>query len=212
MSLRGDKYETADEIRMRLEGCVVLYDGKPVIITDVGAGGEDEDGKKEIARVYFNFLPLKRGAAKERRYLSSRKFDLAPFKMGYCNYKGEVVRVSRVPVRQNRQGLSYGVTSMTDVFGTRRDYNWNDFISSTGFSEMVAGVYPGFDAIKQLSAVRTSIALSRDFAAVFDDDLDLIYLVHNGSKCGLIDKNVVRLSKKFGFLKESLQELKAPLL
>ena len=69
MSLKGDKYETTEEVKFRLEQTVVLYDKEPVYITRVNM--PDMEDKGEIARVYFIPLPINLGAgnAKEVRTL-----------------------------------------------------------------------------------------------------------------------------------------------
>jgi len=90
MSLRGDAYETAEEVRFRLENTIVKYDGSPVYITRVEVAQPGDEDK--ISRVLFSELPFDPLAGKgkvQRRFLSSRKFDLTPFKMGYMNYKGD---------------------------------------------------------------------------------------------------------------------------
>lgn len=215
MSLKGDKYETLEEIKFRLEQTIVLYDGKPVYIGRVNMPGEQDAG--EIARVYFKELPLKEGGPKEvRKYLSSRKFDLTPFKMGYFNHNGRAVFASRTPVRQNKQGLSkqslvlktLGLNPITD-----REVSFTEVVTSQGFIDMIEGSYPSFDgAVPLLKEDAGSVALSQSFALSFDDDLGIFILFHRGIKCGLVlegDRGV-RLAAKYGFLKEELRDHKIP--
>lgn len=216
MSLKGDKYENAEEVNFRLKDTVVLYDGKPVYIVRVNMP-EDED-RKEIARVFFYDLPLvNRGANKEtRKYLSSKKFDLAPFKMGYMNYNGSAVFVSRSPIRQNRQGLSQAVTTFTDCKGRRyEDINFNTMCHSQGFVDMVNGVYPNFkDAGELLGDKETSsIAVSRTFAFVIDHDLEALLLMHKGVRCGIAlkDDKALKIPPKFHFLREEMEDHRIPL-
>jgi hypothetical protein len=211
MSLKGDKYETADEIRFRLENTVVLYDGKPVYITRVDAGGEDG----EIARVFFYDLPLVGNNKETRKFLSSRKFDLTPFKMGYLNYNGEAIFVSRSPVRQNRQGLCVNNTVFTTIKGQRAEFSYNQMIGSSGFIDMVMGTYPDFKTAGTMLDEKgiKSVAVSRSFAFIIDHDLEALLLMHKGVKCGLAMKGDrgLKLPPKFAFLREEMEEHRIPL-
>lgn len=231
MSLRGDKYETHEEVKARLEQTVVMYDNEPVYIAQV-LMPKDEDGK-EIARVIYRPLPLGIGAGKApepkfddngrllpqekgvRKYLSSRKFDLTPFKMGYMNWKGNAVYVERVPMRQYKQGLSAGTTMFNDIYGYRYDgINFNHAIASPAFVDMVKGKYPTFkDAGAMINDKTKSVAISRNFAFVIDTDLEALFLYHNNVKCGFAFKGDanLRIAPKFHFLKEEMEENRIPI-
>ena len=232
MSLKGDKYETADEVKMRLEQTVVLYEGKPVYITKVSSVGgglgydaEDNpikaDDKKEIARVFFRELPMDPRIGNDeknthRKYLSSRNFDLSPFKMGYFNIKGRAIFAARSPIRQNRQGLSSQVLKLTDIKGRPvEDISFTSAISSKGFVDMVAGVYPTFKDVGDLLGddENSSMAVSRCFALGIDHDLELLHLLHKGVRCGIAMKGDkgLRLPAKFHFLKQEAEECRIPL-
>lgn len=218
MSLKGDKYETVDEVKFRLESSVVLYDGKPVYISRVGMA--EADDKKEIARVYFYDLPLlngdKKGGGETRKYLSSRKFDLSPFKMGYMNDKGRATFVSRAPVRQNKQGLTSNVTTFQDMMGRRsEDVSFNTMIRSQGFVDMVAGKYPSFQECGDMLDNKDilSVALSRSFAFSIDHDLEALFLTHKGVRCGMVTRGqkAIKIPQKFHFLKEEMEEFRIPI-
>jgi hypothetical protein len=217
MSLKGEAYETAEEVKFRLESTVVLYDGAPVLISRVNVP-EGED-KKEIARVFFYELPYGgRGqAGKEvRKYLSSKKFDLAPFKMGYFNHGGEAICASRVPIRQNRQGLSAGTCSLTNIRGKKSEnINFNMMVASQGFVDMVAGKFPTFAEAGDMLGNKDnfSVAVSRSFAFLIDHDLEALLLMHKGIKCGIAvrGQKALNLPPKFHFLREEAEECRIPL-
>lgn len=216
MSLKGDKYETAEETKFRLESTVVLYDKRPVYISQVGAPGIGEE--KEIARVHFYNLPLlARGENKvTRKYLSSRHFDLAPFSMGYMNHGGQAIFVGRAPVRQQRQGLSAGTATFTGVDGQHvMAFNFDQMIKAQGFIDMFDGKYPSFaEAGEKLGdAKMASVAISRMFAFVIDNDLEALYLLHKGIRCGLALKNdkALKVPPKYHFLREEMEECRIPL-
>lgn len=239
MSLKGDKYENQEEVRLRLENSVVLYDNSPVYITRCGFP-EKEDGKKDVARVFFIPLPLagKRPGGKARivgydefdgpifekgpelketrKFLSSRKFDLSPFKMGYFNHKGKAYYVSRAPVRQYKQGLTAKNCTIVDVKGKPvRDITFDLMLRTEGFVDMVNGKYPSF---KQAGAMlgdeeQSSVAVSRTFAFVIDHELDSLFLLHKGIRCGMAlkDDRAIRVPGKFQFLKEEMEDCRIPI-
>jgi hypothetical protein len=218
MSLKGDKYETQEEVNFRLNNTVVLYDGKPVYITRVNIP-EVED-KKEIARVFFVELPygkkLGDGAKETRKYLSSRKFDISPFRMGYFNHNGEAIFASRTPVRQNQQGLNAKNVTFVDARGRRAEnMNFNEIIKSQGFVDMVNGVFPDFAAAGDMLGNKdnSSIAVSRSFAFHVDHDLEALLLLHKGIRCGIALKGdrALKVPPKFHFLREEMEQCRIPL-
>lgn len=215
MSLKGDKYENAEEVRFRLENTVVMYDRQPVYISRVEV--PDAEDKGEIARVYFYDLPLKGAGLKEtRKFLSSKKFDLAPFPMGYVNHNGQASFVTRNPVRQNKQGLVAATTIITNIKGQKsEEIGFNDLLRSQGFVDMVNGNYPSFkEAGESLgNKDHSSVAVSRMFAFVIDHELEALYLLHKGIRCGLALKNdrALKVPPKFHFLKEEMEECRIPL-
>lgn len=215
MSLKGDKYETTEEVKFRLENTVVMYDKAPVLISRVDMPGAGDE--KEIARVWFYELPFVPGRGKEvRKYLSSRNFDLAPFKMGYFNHNGEAIFASRTPVRQNKQGLGAGTCKFTDIRGkASQNINWNHVISSQGFVDMVNGKFPDFEAAGQMLGDKenSSVAISRSFAFFIEHDLEALLLMHKGVKCGLAmrGQKAMQIPPKFHFLREEMEECRIPL-
>jgi len=219
MSLKGDKYETAEEVKFRLEGSVVLYDDKPVYITSVNVPGPEDE--EEVARVMFRELPFNpqaRDAKRStRKYLSSRKFDLAPFRMGYMNLVDKALFVSRRPVRQSRQGLCNATTSIFQADGQRcNNVSFGKLIASQAFVEMISGVYPDFKQARVMmeEGVFKSVAIGPTFALEVDADLDALILLQKHTQCGIAlsgDKGI-RLSRKFHFLKEELEQSKIPLI
>lgn len=219
MTLRGDQYETVEETKFRLEGTVVLYDGAPVYITAVQMPGEED--AEEIARVYFRELPLTRKPKRGddiRKYLSSRKFDLSPFKMGYANYEGHAIYISRAPVRGNKQGLCRANVAIRGADGSRCGwFEFHEFLHSKSFVDMFNGDYPSFREAKELFAGDPdgckSVAVSRDFAICPEADLGMFFLVHKGTKCGisLEGDQGIRLSPRYAFLNQVIEQARIPL-
>lgn len=216
MSLKGDKYETAEEIKFRLEGTVVLYDEKPVYINRVNVP-ENVDEKGEVARVFFRELPnIGAGARETRKYLSSKKFDLAPFRMGYFNHKGEAIFASRNPIRQNKQGLCAATLSVSDIKGDpHRGVNFGMLVAVQGFADMINGVFPDFKQIGDMIGDKEthSAAVSRSFAFYLDHDLESVYLMNKGVRCGIAMKGdkALKVPPKFHFLRQEMEQHRIPL-
>ena len=221
MSLKGDKYETVDEVKSRLEGTVVLYQDDPVYITRVSM--PDAEDRKEIARVFFVPLPLgkegliKGGGKEVRKYLSSKHFDLAPFKMGYMNHNGEATFVSRAPVRQYKQGFSQTTAVFTDCRGRKSErIGFANAIREQGFLDMVKGKFPDFKTAGDMLGDKevSSVALSRSFCFIVDHDLEALLLLHKGVKCGIAMKGDkgLKVAPKFAFLREEMEDHRIPLI
>jgi hypothetical protein len=216
------KYENPDDAKMRLRQTVVLYKGQPALIQDVIRG----EGKDDILRVLFQELPTKgvgyipgrlgddpfkppKEDAK-RKYISSKHFDVAPFKMGYVNREDGTGAFfcSRLPNRIQKQGLCQENFKGTDNYG--KPIPFTTFLTCKETPAMVAGRYPSFkEALEGLAKV-PAVAFSTEFCLVKDPVIDnLVFLFRKGSKVGMYARNSgeVTLGKKFVCLKESLQEL-----
>ena len=217
MSLKGDKYETVEEVTTRLKDSVVMYDGKPVYITRISyAEPDDEDA---VSRVFFRELPFGiegPGGKEVRKYLSSKKFDLATPRLGYFNNKGEAVFVSRTPVRQYQQGLTKKTASLYDCHGKPvRNLDFSGMVKSQGFVDMINGKYPSFQEVGDMIEDKdnSSVALSASFAFRVDHDLDALILLHKGTRCGLALKGdkALKIPQKFHFLRQEMEECRIPL-
>jgi hypothetical protein len=207
------QYESVNDANMRLGNTIVLYDGKPVYIREVGALGEGEGANGDIYRVYIKNLPISptdRGAY-ERKFISSKKFDLAPFPMGFMNLNEHAVYLSRAPKKQQKQGLSEGTLSAVtvgDPLGQQR-IRFADLLNKKEFADCISGNYPNVrEATRLIEAGAQSVAFSRCFAMARDTALpELIYLYHKKDKVGFIMDGAFKLSAKGRCLRESLQEV-----
>ena len=216
MSLKGDKYETAEEAQFRLNDTIVLYDKKPVYITQVIVPENGAEDNKEVARVYFKELPLNPNQKNVRKYLSSRNFDLSIPNLGYFNHQGSAFFASRSPLRQNQQGLSSKTLKVRIADKSGADIpSFETIIHSQSFVDMITGVYPSFTEACDLFDTHEdvhSMALSPSFAVFLDIDLDALLLAHRGITCGILfkDERILKMSPKFNFLKEEMFEAGLP--
>lgn len=207
------KYENTDDARMRLRGTVVLYKGEPVQITEVQRGDEGEGP----LRVMMRELPVEALGGMEarirqqpdepkRKYISSKHFDIAPFKMGYVNSKAGAFYCSRLPNRVQKQGLCAENFKSNDNYG--KQIGFPTFLGAKGVPDMIKGTYPSFDEAMKLLGKIPAVAFSREFCLTKDEVIpDIVYLYHKGAKVGMYSRDGLGLGKKFMCLKESIQEM-----
>jgi hypothetical protein len=222
------KYESVEDAKMRLRHTVVLYKDTPVYILDIVKGDGDD-----ILRVQFQEIPLAPGemveaapvrargadlaglaqaakaAAAQRKYISSKHFDIAPFKMGYVNSPKGAFFASRLPHRMQKQGLCSenftGKTNQAVPIGFMTFLNCKETVA------MIKGEYPSFDQAMKALDKSPAVAFDREFCLVKDDCFPelITYLYHKGVKVGMFNKNDgLSLGKKFTCLKEQLGEMK----
>lgn len=210
------KYESVEDAQMRLRNTVVLYKGKPVVVTSVQHGRGEDEGPM---RVLIQDLPINLAKAEpfdrglrledekaERKYISSKYFDIAPFPLGYVNSPDGAFYCARLPNRVQKQGLC--AENFSGKLNNGMSVNWQTFLKCKETPAMIANNYPSFD--KAMAALERcpSVAFSREFCLVKDEVLpDLIFLYHKGVKVGWYNKEGISLGQKFRCLKECLKEM-----
>lgn len=222
MSLKVPQYETVEEARTRLLHGVVLYDGSPVYITRIEKSPEAGD---ERFRVFTLPCPLgakflrgeERAEGEVRKLISSKKFDMAAGEMGYVDMGDVAVQVSRTTKRQYSQALTRGNVSIRTPTGDPHNYQFSDLLKTGEFGSMFAGKYSDFktqrEKLEHSNKVK-SVAVSKQFALQQegDDDFGLSYLYNRNQRCGIVlpGSKVVRVPKKFQFLREELEDCRVP--
>lgn len=129
-------YETVDEVRIRLSGTVILYDGKPYYVLNVANHKGDGvfrlylDPLRDDLPTYANYeggVPYHWGPGDSHEYptamdnwmianpksgiirkkMNSPLFNkFRPFALGMCNYQGKALYIARSPSRNTNQGLT----------------------------------------------------------------------------------------------------------
>lgn len=182
----GDDWDYAGS---RLNGSIVAKGKDPMLIMEVGRMGV----------VGHN---LRTGDA-ENCKLSD--LDVKPFKLGYLNFRGGVGYLARIPKRQDwRQGLRRGNCSFTHMtVDTRFDPSSREFCLS--LSKTVSLEYPSYEASYKKAINRgVAVAFHRHWAISSDGNL----LYKNGETVGVCAEGGPVLDKKYGHLKEYLEECK----
>lgn len=192
----GKDYKWA---RHKLIGSVVSWMGKPVLVDDIDLQ----------CHVTVNIL----GKGKYLG-LELKDLDLTPLSLGNANYQGSCSYLSRLPLRQWRQGL------------TTRNVRGNPFnvpFSSRSFVDTIIGKYPiPVKCLETLICEESEhVALSRDFSLIkggqmwrgdlveVTGDAELMYRHRPVGSVTWNDKanNLnYQLAEDFNFLREVLED------
>lgn len=132
--------------------------------------------------------------------------------LGWINSENGAVLAYLRPIRQTHRG--YGEENV-GLLGIRQGYmdrpddvRVYDLFSEPGCEEMLRNEYPVFDDVAKELLVREGmgIAISRQYALSSDSD-GYVWLWVDGQRVALIsDPLTVALGKRFGYLREQLQE------
>lgn len=151
-----------------------------------------------------------------RKFMSSAKFNkFRPFPLGMCNFGGKTYYIERHPQRHTQQGLIQSMTFQTLIRLEDMNKVSSNYVNilSYEFVDCVLGNYPSFDdCCKNLlnpDIANDSAAFHRHFA-LCRGPAETLFLVYKTDVVACIpngDNSVVRLSSKFGYLKEVVEEL-----
>lgn len=210
MTLRGTSYETPEEVAFRLNKTVVLYDGEPVYITRT----EVSERPNDVSRVYFRTLPLVIGQPEVRKYLSSRKFDLTPIKLGYFYNKkdGLVVRAVREAARHTKQGLNGTNCRFKSLTNRELRYSFEGFLSDDLFVAMLKGESRSLRGRKEFVEGEehlfdsTDYVLTKDFVVSRECILETDTYIYKNDIIAVIPQSCTTLTlpKAFSFLQEEV--------
>lgn len=192
-----------EDVGMRLANCVVMYDGKPVMLGDVMHNAEEQS-------VIINARYLSNG----RNFIISlpdEKLDLTPVPVGYVNYGKDAVYVSRVPVRRYKQGLCHHNMRTRYANPMVPNVRTASILSSRGMSECITDDYYTLnDCIKLLEeGERSSVAFHRRWALYEDEAIGVRHLMYRGRQVGIYGEHGPELGRKFRYLAEELERMQA---
>jgi hypothetical protein len=175
----GDDYEYA---RRNLVGSVVLHNGKPCNIIEIGGGK---------VRAYYLY--------NEKIFIDNlNSFNINAFRLGYVNYPDCARYVSRIPARQWRQGL----TRQTLACLNGGMVGLDKYLVPT-----ILNQYPNYhvciEQVIEEDKIRSK-AFSRSFAICVGPRKDLPYLIHKENPVGMVVDGEIVLNKDKLYLKENL--------
>lgn len=198
----GFEYATRDDMRMRLNGSIVRYDGEYYIVN------MDSFEAKEWYHVHlvcFN----KEGSDSKPKYFHAdhrdKKFDPLSPKIGYLNYSNDAYYPMRTPERRQIQGLN---SSSLTWEGGRPNGN---YFSSEHMYNMLHNRYPKMqEALDDIiNRDKIKVAIHPDYAIGWMDPMK-IGLFRKGRIIGYRDSNIERFiimpSKESSFITKQLSK------
>ncbi|QDP53360.1 MAG: hypothetical protein Unbinned6805contig1000_22 [Prokaryotic dsDNA virus sp.] len=176
------KFDRRSDVRLYLEGSIVLYKSRPAMVESVG---------RECKGGFIIKIYLLRGKGS---LITTRTTDpllsLDSVRLGYYNDGTRAIYLKRNPIRYYKRGVNSNNVST--------GYSINAVINA------VKGNYPSFnEALKNVSdGSILSVAFSRNFA------VDSKHLYFKGRVVGKNLGKDVKLLRKLTFLNRELQEAK----
>lgn len=209
-------YDTIEEARQKLEGCVVIFDNTPVRIVKIG-------GKDSKILLYYTPLPLIQGAfddsSLKKEYMESPLWDFRNLgsRLGYVAMTNPVtgysdtVFVSRGPFRHSIQGLAER-TVFIKHHGLHQyswPCSWINIIMSPSIINTMQSKYPPSPEVFQSLVKEGKVSagpISRKLALFFDR-VNPPNLVYRNEKVGYTEDGLTfRLASHKSYLKEELQD------
>lgn len=210
MSSKTDYFWTdTTQARERLQGSIVVYDGKPVYVAEI----VDHDSEPKALIVQCNDA----GGARNRKQLNSpkfKKFRELP-KLGFVNMENKpgLCIVKRRVVSTRIHGLFDSNTYVDwvfidedkGIFFNRGSPFGQTVWSDPGFTNAHIGNFPTMESIIRNLKPGTGCAFNNQYA-VLRDRAGYRYLYRLDQRAGIIvDADTLLLTEKTRFLREELQ-------
>lgn len=196
-------YDTVENTGARLNGTVVMYDGRPVQVLNAQAGT-----KQEPIQVNLQFLPKMRDNILVS--INDPKLEVRNLPLGYVNIYNDALYLTRSPCRQFKQGLSSNCVIIPRM--ENRDVGAPSFKTLLGraeFSDAMSGIYPTYrEALDMIfnDPDKKAVAFSRRFALYRDRQLGFFELRYKGNRVAWGDPNNFNLPSEFMYLSEVITE------
>lgn len=187
-------YESADDVRLRLQRCIVCHKGVAVMVDDV----VDKKTVKVTSLL-----------SREEYHVKWEELDLRPssLPLGYVQIDNNTLGLaSRKPARKYKQGLTQENISISRVLVKRgQEERINVPITSKQMLRTLHGKFPDIgDAFQRVRDGSCSIQAFHKDWAVASDEGDLC-LVHRGEIVAYATDNTVKLLPERVYLKEVLE-------
>lgn len=182
-----------DQAALRLANTVVEYDGRPYLVANVS-------GNNVNPTLDLMDLPKQRDVIKI--LADDPKLNYRRFQLGYVNYNRNALYLSRMPARQQKQGLC---NTNVNVSGDGR-WNFNIIMGSDAINDVFQNRYPTFNEAVDSIKPGESMAFSRRFAVYLDEDLGFYELRYKGERIAWGDPAVFNLPSNYTYLTEVIQQ------
>lgn len=196
-------YQTTEDAIQSLTGSTILYRGRPFRITEVT--GPDGIVDQDEINLRGRFLPDVRGARYTDVPLSDPDLQVNSIRLGYVNFGGKAVWLSRFPAQGRTQGL-HGVNVSTSDPNIR----WDNIIGHPCILDVFTGTYPTPDVVIQdlQSGERESGAFHRVFSLTRDEFRGDYVLRYKEEDIGFgTNAHNLKLSSRHSHLKDQLKEI-----
>lgn len=201
-------YDVVEQVNMRLVGSTILVQNEPAEVIACR-----KVGKTMFIQVAY--LPKK--TVVDELDLTDPQVNIREFKLGYVNYMNEALYLSRIPARQQVQGLCgrnvhvppYSRENARVLERGEHSADFNRLRLTAEFRDAIRGIYPSLqEAIAMLDNDddRISVAFGRCFALKKDKDLEFFELLYKGDRVAWGDPNNFNLPSSSSFLREVLEE------
>ena len=184
------------DIRQRLEGGIIFYNGLPHYVTNARSGSSRP----------LSLVPLTDMNGEPFNVsLDDDLLDISSQKLGYVNHRNNAYYLSRIPVRRYKQSLCLNSLEIFSPSQNASVYNAGNGSGNSGLARdilfglsahhMFTNSYPSSKgAIKQLqSGSVNSIALSRN-VAVTRNDFGVCHVWYKSQNVGYLDsKGMVKI-------------------
>lgn len=202
------QYDSAEQASLRLGKTVIAYDGLPAFVEEVTAS------KGKLALVLM-LLPK----MKDRMVvvMDDPLLETQNLRLGYVNMPAGAVYVSRIPARQQRQGLCNSNVVVKASNGRNAGYAFNRVYTDPAFKDMFLGKYPTIREAQQMlldskpsdygdGRIPESVAFSRRMALYRDHDLGFFELRYKCQRIAWGDPDNFNLPSEFRYLSELMHE------
>lgn len=200
----------------RLLHSVVMYDGAPVYVNAILAGGDFPDGDHRALVVTCD--PKREEVRKKLNSPKFKRFRDLP-KTGWFNAVGRTqgaVYLARRAITTRTHGLNNNNVQVSMFRGrddqnnpliwTGGDYNFQHFIYDEGFANLQTGKYPSLEATLNNIVESSAIAIS-DKWCVMRDARGIRWLYRNLECVGLFTgTDTLNLLTRHAYLREEVME------
>ena len=196
-------YDNIEDVKTKLLGTFVYYDGVPVLIKDIQHGVVPGTFELMFAKSILG------GRGHDTKLLTDPGFNFTRFNLGYANHNSGAYWWYRVPGKQYQQGLKANQMNYKCTM-SHAGGGMIIFKSGSPVDSMLRNDYPDFD-LAHKSAVNgadegLTVAFHKDFAVSWDKIHKDLILEYKGKLIGHMPGNEIKLIDEFEHLYESCKE------
>lgn len=183
-----------DQAVLRLNNTMILYDGRPYLVCNV---------RGTAAKPILECLDLPKQRDVLNIAMDDDLLNFRVFNLGYVNYQGDAHYLTRLPARQQKQGLCDQTVLVGDG---RQGWRFQNVMNDPCIQDLFAERYPSFREVVDKLKPGHSMAFSRRFALAMDPDLGFYELRYKGERVAWGDPAAFNLPSSYTYLSEVIQQ------